>query len=171
MAASQGPGQGAHFRVSLPIARTAPAERPGAGGPAGGGAPIAGRRVLVVDDNHDGADTLGMMLQALGAEVTVLYDGPAALEHVVDHRPEIVLLDIGMPGMSGYEVAREIRRRVTDVGHVILIALTGWGQEEDRRRSTEAGFDYHLVKPLQFETLQSVLTSVMARVRPNLRQA
>ena len=170
-AASQGPGQGAHFRVSLPIARTAPAERPGAGGPAGGGAPIAGRRVLVVDDNHDGADTLGMMLQALGAEVTVLYDGPAALEHVVDHRPEIVLLDIGMPGMSGYEVAGEIRRRVTEVGHVILIALTGWGQEEDRRRSTEAGFDYHLVKPLQFETLQSVLTSVMARVRPNLRQA
>jgi CheY-like chemotaxis protein len=137
----------------------------------GDGDPIAGRRVLVVDDSQDGADSLGMMLQALGAEVTVLYDGRAALAHVLDHRPEIVLLDIGMPGMSGYEVAREIRRRFADVGHVILIALTGWGQEEDRRRSAEAGFDHHVVKPLQFETLQSVLTSVMTRVRTTLRQA
>ena len=115
-AASAGPGQGAEFRVSLPIARTAAPDRPATSGAARGGAPISGRRVLVVDDNHDGADTLGMMLEALGAEVTVAYDGPAALKHVEDHRPEIVLLDIGMPGMSGYDVAREIRRRFPDPG-------------------------------------------------------
>ena len=170
-AASAGPGKGPEFRVSLPIAPTAAPDRPATGAPARGGAPISGRRVLVVDDNQDAADSLGMMLEALGAEVTVLYDGPGAVKHVEDHRPEIVLLDIGMPGMSGYDVAREIRRRSPDRGHVILIALTGWGQEEDRRRSAEAGFDYHLVKPLQFETLQSVLASLMKRQRTNVRQA
>ena len=161
----------AAFRVALPVVTYAAAERPGSGNAAGGGRPLAGRHVLVVDDNEDSADSLGMMLQALGAHVAVFYNGPAAVQYVEQHRPDIAMLDIGMPGMSGYEVARELRRRA-DLGSLMLIALTGWGQDEDRRRSREAGFDYHLVKPLQFETLQTVLTSpaLPRRERPDFRQ-
>lgn len=161
-ARSGGDGRGSEFRVSLPLAAAptasstpshAPAERPVRS--------LADRRVLVVDDNRDGADSLGMMLQALGAETHVVYDGRSALAQIATIRPDIVLLDIGMPDMSGHDVAREIRR-LPELGGVLLIALTGWGQDEDRRRSADAGIDYHLVKPLEFETLQTVLTSLEA---------
>src|SRR5690606_39169533 len=114
-------------------------------------------RVLVVDDNHDAADSLGELLRDLGAVTRVVYDGGSALEEVQRFQPAVVLLDLGMPGMDGYEVGRRIRA-VTATG-VRLVALTGWGQEDDRRRSREAGFDAHLVKPTPVSTLRDVIAS------------
>ncbi|EDO29331.1 predicted protein, partial [Nematostella vectensis] len=104
-------------------------------------------RILVVDDNIDAADTLAMLLRLLGAEVEIARDGPGALAMHAAFRPEVVLLDIGLPGMDGLEVARRIRAE-HGRDQVVLIALTGWGQEEDLRRSREAGMDHHLVKPV-----------------------
>jgi CheY-like chemotaxis protein len=115
--------------------------------------------VLVVDDNRDAATSLGMLLDVLGADVQVAHDGPAALKAFDAYRPAIVLLDIGMPGMDGYQVAREIRNRRTGT-RVPLVALTGWGQEEDRRRAKAAGFDHHLVKPADIESLQALLAAL-----------
>jgi CheY-like chemotaxis protein len=113
----------------------------------------------VVDDNVDSATTLGMLLKFLGADVQVVHDGPAALAAIDKYRPDVVLLDIGMPGMDGYEVARRVREKPS-FGRVTLIALTGWGQQDDRRRTHEAGFDHHLVKPADIATLQSLLISL-----------
>jgi CheY-like chemotaxis protein len=113
-------------------------------------------RVLVVDDNVDAAVSLGMLLKLAGQEVRVAYDGPAALRQALDFRPELVLLDIGMPGMDGYEVCRRLRRE-SAVARATVVALTGWGQDEDRRRSHEAGFDHHIVKPVEPSALQRLL--------------
>ena len=113
-------------------------------------------RVLVVDDNVDAAVSLGMLLKLAGQEVRVTYDGPAAIRQATDFRPELVLLDIGMPGMDGYEVCRRLRREV-GLEKATLVALTGWGQDEDRRRSHEAGFDHHIVKPVEPSALQRLL--------------
>lgn len=114
------------------------------------------RRVLVVDDNCDSADSLAMLIQLLGAEVHVARNGPAALAELDVFHPEDVLLDIGMPGMDGYEVARRIRtRRCFD--KVRLIALTGWSRDEDLRRARDSGFDHHLVKPVDFDALHALL--------------
>ncbi|MGZ5086929.1 MAG: hybrid sensor histidine kinase/response regulator [Usitatibacter sp.] len=151
---SHGPGQGCEFRVRLPLAKPlqqaeeVPAPR--------AEEPMLMRRVLVVDDNHDAADSLGMLLQFLGAEVKVVHDGYAALEAMKTFEPAVVLLDLGMPGMNGLEVARRMREDPV-ARQATLVALTGWGQREDRRRTTEAGFDYHLVKPADLGTLQSIL--------------
>jgi signal transduction histidine kinase/ActR/RegA family two-component response regulator len=157
-ARSEGPGQGSEFMVRLPLTADAHAERSEAGDstpPA-----IPGRiRVLVVDDNQDGANTLRLLLELLGAEVRVEYDGPGALDAFGAFRPEVVLLDIGMPGMDGLEVARRLRRR-RDSHDVMLIALTGWGQEKDRRDSRAAGFDHHLIKPVDIEALQGFLAAL-----------
>jgi CheY-like chemotaxis protein len=117
------------------------------------------RRVLVVDDNRDAADTLGALVGVLGADVRVVYDGAAALELIDDFRPDVVVLDLGMPDMDGYEVARRIRERYNGTSPRI-IALTGWGQEKDRRRTEAAGFNYHLVKPVDLDAMQAVLGSV-----------
>lgn len=114
------------------------------------------QRVLVVDDNHDAAETLGMLLELLGAESLVVHHGEAALSALKSFRPSAVLLDIGLPGMDGHQVARRMRAE-PEGRDVTLIALTGWGQAEDRRRSKEAGMDYHLVKPVDLATLQSTL--------------
>jgi len=153
---SHGPGRGCEFLVKLPLA---------AGEAAAPGAPDRGehdgelrlRRVLVVDDNKDAADSLGMLLEFLGAEVRVVHDGFAALEALAGFQPAVVLLDLGMPGMNGLEVARRMRQDPR-AKEAMLVALTGWGQREDRRRTTEAGFDYHLVKPADLGTLQSILS-------------
>jgi DNA-binding response OmpR family regulator len=110
-------------------------------------------RVLVVDDNHDAADSLGAILEMVGAESRIAYDGNMALAAAVEFRPTIAILDIGLPGMNGLELARRIRDHLPDVK---LIALTGWGQEEDRRRSSQAGFDHHFTKPLKIEVLLSL---------------
>jgi CheY-like chemotaxis protein len=116
-------------------------------------------RVLVVDDNHDAADSLGALLAVLGADVRVAHDGQSALDTVAAFDPAAVFLDIGMPGMNGYDVANHIRRRKN--GHSpMLVALTGWGQDNDRKRTAEAGFDHHLVKPADIAALQSLLAGL-----------
>jgi DNA-binding response OmpR family regulator len=112
-------------------------------------------RILVVDDNADAADSLAMLLQVRGDEVRVAYDGEEALAAELDFRPEVVLLDIGMPKLSGYEVARRIRD-ARGPG-VLIIAITGWGQDEDRQRAHEAGFDHHFTKPVDYAALLEVI--------------
>jgi CheY-like chemotaxis protein len=157
-AESQGPGTGSEFVVRLPLAETESlAARPQS--TRGPSHILPSRRILVVDDNVDSAKTLGMLLKYLGADVQVVHDGPAALAAIENYRPNVVLLDIGMPGMDGFEVAKRIRER-EEFASVMLIALTGWGQQDDRRRTHEAGFDHHLVKPADITTLQSLLVSL-----------
>jgi CheY-like chemotaxis protein len=119
---------------------------------------IAGQRILVVDDNVDAAESLGALLRFLGAEVVTAYDGPAALDAMRTARPTVAVLDIGMPGMDGYEVARRARAGPRG-GDITLIALTGWGNDEDRRRSREAGIDHHLVKPVDLRALEELLAA------------
>jgi CheY-like chemotaxis protein len=115
----------------------------------------APRRILVVDDNADAADSLGMLLEVRGDEVRIAYDGLEALEAEGEFKPEVVLLDIGMPKISGYDVARRIREsRGTDV---LIVAITGWGQEDDRQRAREAGFNHHFTKPVDFEMLLALI--------------
>ena len=157
---SDGIGRGSTFVVRLPlIAADAPAAPPVVAAPHF--APGAGSRarVLVADDNADAADTLGMLLDELGADVCVVHDGAAAIEAFASYAPRIAILDIGMPDMDGYEVARRLRAAQPD-GGTIIVALTGWGQQEDRRRAREAGFDHHLVKPVGLDTLQRLLASL-----------
>jgi CheY-like chemotaxis protein len=152
-ALSRGAGLGSEFRVRLPLAKHGvDAQGPGPRDEE----PPPLRRVLVVDDNRDAADSLGMLLKLLGAEVMVVHDGSAALEAMKTFAPAVVLLDLGMPGINGLEVARRMRADPV-AARATLVALTGWGQREDRRRTTEAGFDYHLVKPADLGTLRSIL--------------
>jgi CheY-like chemotaxis protein len=119
------------------------------------------RRILVVDDNENAAQMLGMLLKALGNEVRTVFDGAAALEMAAHFRPDVVLLDIGMPKLDGYETARRIRRQPWGK-QMVLAALTGWGQEEDKRRTREAGFDHHFVKPVEPAVLQKFLAECEA---------
>jgi CheY-like chemotaxis protein len=116
-------------------------------------------RILVVDDNRDGADSLGMMLQLMGNDIRTAYDGEEALAAAHDFRPDVVLLDIGMPKLNGYEACRSIRQQPWSKG-MVLIAVTGWGHEEDRRRSLEAGFDKHMVKPVDPGALMKLLAGL-----------
>ncbi len=113
-------------------------------------------RILVVDDNRDAAESLQMLLQLAGHEVRVAYDGPQALDTFAAHRPDVVFLDIGLPRINGYEVARTIRAQAPGRA-TLLVALTGWGQEEDQHRAEQAGFDHHLVKPVEYEQLADLL--------------
>lgn len=110
------------------------------------------RRVLLVDDHQDSAESLGLLLKLKGYEVVLAQDGPGALEIAASFHPHIVLLDIGMPGMDGYEAARVLRQQPGGDA-LILVALTGWGRENDFRRSQEAGFDRHFVKPVDVDAL------------------
>jgi len=116
-------------------------------------------RVLVVDDNVDTAQTLVLLLEASGHDVRIGHDGPTALEAALDFRPHVVLLDIGLPGLDGYEVAKRIRRQSV-VPNMMLVAMTGYGQETDRQRSQAAGFDHHLVKPVDYGKVEEILTGV-----------
>ncbi len=156
---SAGPGQGSEFVVRLPLARDAEAG-PGDGvAAAAGPAPLAGRRILVVDDNRDAADTLVMLLEADGARVEAAYDGAAALALLAvpaAPMPEAVLLDLGLPDMDGCEVARRIRATPHLAG-MRIVALTGWGQQRDRERTHAAGFDLHLTKPVDMALLRAWL--------------
>ena len=157
-ARSEGQGRGSEFVVTLPYAKVAAH----AGDPTSRDASRGGltpRRVLVVDDNRDAADSVALLLKLLGADVRMSYDGADALAAIDSFHPVIVLLDIGLPGMDGYEIARRIRQR-PDLDHVTLIALTGWGQAEDRLRSQEAGFQHHLVKPADPEALEALLATI-----------
>jgi len=154
---SDGLGHGSTFRVRLPRAGAAPGACPGSAAAAVAVADIAapsGRgRVLVVDDNRDAADTLAMMVRTLGHDVALLYD-PLQVEAEVERfDPGLVFLDVGMPGRSGYDIARSLRaQRAADT--LAIVAVTGWGHAEDRDRSREAGFDEHLVKPPQLDAIR-----------------
>ena len=160
---SDGFGKGARFTIRLPRL----AERGGAEA-----APRAAhlmradaaRRVLVVDDNRDAADTLAALLRVSGHDVRVAYDGGAALAVGKAEPPDVVFLDIGMPGMDGYETARRLRA-MPQTARAMLVALTGWGQEEDQRRSAAAGFDRHLVKPAEPAALQAILSRALREPR------
>jgi CheY-like chemotaxis protein len=156
-AKSAGVGRGSEFVIRLPIA----AELSETVTPAAVTAPEARRayRVLVVDDNVDAASSLALLLQIAGHQASRAHDGPAALAAAEKERPDLILLDIGLPTLNGYEVCRRIRERPWGKS-MLLIALTGWGQEEDRRRSREAGFDGHLVKPVEYGDLMTLLERI-----------
>ncbi len=158
-AASDGPGAGSTFTVTLPLAAAEPAAT-AAPTPAEPPAALPSARVLVVDDMRSSGRTLGLMLKGIGQEVRVEHDGPAALAATAEFDPQVVLLDIAMPGMNGYEVCRLLRERCADSDRrPFLVALTGYGQEEDRRRAFDAGFDRHLVKPTSLAALMEVLAA------------
>jgi len=161
--ASEGTGKGASFTVRLPVPRAVAAAPPGPSERRA--AERSDVDVLIVDDNRDAADSLAGMLALLGARVRIAYGGQDALARLDEARAELVLLDLGMPGIDGLEVARRIRRRA-DLAGVTLAALTGWGQEHDVRRSMAAGFDRHLTKPADVRSLQELLHAV-ARNRPH----
>jgi PAS domain S-box-containing protein len=155
---SAGLGAGCEFVVRLPLIPNEEQQRIEEENSAASQEPACspGQRLLVVDDNVDAADSLAMLLRLQGHEVRVAHDGPTALEMVKGYRPALVFLDIGMPQMDGYEVARRLRRQ-PGLENVGLAALTGWGQQEDRRRTAEAGFDHHLVKPVEPAALEKLL--------------
>jgi len=151
---SDGLGEGSEFIVRLPlgvVSQAAPAGDATGGGLAG----LPMRRILVVDDNVDAADALAELLRDFGHDVRAVHDGPSAIEQAAIHRPDIVLLDIGMPGFDGYEVARRMR---TELGlTATLVALTGYGEANHRRLSREAGFDQHVTKPVDIRKLETLL--------------
>jgi PAS domain S-box-containing protein len=155
-ASSEGLGKGSSFSVRLPLNLQQPAAPQAHGRDH---ASIENLSVLVVDDNKDAAESLAMLLRTAGAEIRVAHDGPTALSEFARSEPHVVLLDIGMPDMDGCEVARRLRE-ISSTGRVSLVALTGWGQDEDRRRVREAGFDHHLVKPVDLASLQALLSSL-----------
>jgi CheY-like chemotaxis protein len=159
-ARSAGQGRGAEFTVRLPLGDSAGNLQPRPAGRAASAAPSPGFRVLVADDNKDAADSLHRILGLYGYAVRVAYDGPTALEMGSSFGPQVAVLDIGMPGVDGYEVAQAMRERHGK--NITLVALTGWGQENDRKRSTEAGFDYHLTKPVDPSLLNDLLVQIAA---------
>ncbi len=160
---SAGPGKGSEFVVRLPAAEKAARL---AGAAQDSGLKTAARpvlRVLIADDNADQADGLALLLQMEGDDVRISYDGPGVLEAARDFRPQVVLLDIGMPGLDGYQVARRLRES-PETRHALLVATTGWGQEEDLRRSREAGFDHHLTKPFEPALIEKLLADYSATI-------
>jgi CheY-like chemotaxis protein len=153
-ARSAGLGQGSEFVVRLPIFADAPEPPPKPTGSEP--TPTTARRILVVDDNRDSATSLAMLLKLTGHQTHTAYDGLEAVEAAATYRPDVVLLDIGLPKLNGYEAARRIRELLGG-DNTMLVALTGWGQDEDRQRSNEAGFNAHLVKPVDFAALTKLL--------------
>ncbi len=161
-ATSAGVGQGSEFVVRLPISRASASGAKSATLSKGVGEAAPMRRILVVDDNVDAAVTTSLLLRGRGHEVQTAFNGPSALAAVQSFQPEIIILDIGLPGMSGYEVAKLLRAEPSTQG-VVIAALTGYGQESDRQRSFDAGFDYHLTKPPEPDFLDTLLTSPRLR--------
>jgi CheY-like chemotaxis protein/two-component sensor histidine kinase len=157
-ARSEGLGQGAEFFVRLPVVVGAA----GAEAEGGNGEPVAPRsslRILIVDDNRDAADSLVMLLRLMGNDTRTAYDGKQGVDLAGDFRPDVILLDIGLPKLDGYEACRRIREQPWGKS-AVLIAVTGWGQEDDRRRSHEAGFDQHMVKPVDPQDLMKLLAGL-----------
>jgi two-component system CheB/CheR fusion protein len=122
-------------------------------------APASSRRILIVDDSTEAADSLALLLQVLGHQVMTVYDGPDALAVALTFRPDIIILDIRMPKMDGYEVARQLRA-MPEAASTVLVALTGFGRPEDIQRARDAGFDHHFLKPVEF----TVITQFLARL-------
>jgi CheY-like chemotaxis protein len=156
-ARSGGLGRGSEFRVHLPVAAVDESGTPA--GAASSGMPAGGRRrrILVVDDNRDAALALEMFLRLMKHETRLAYSGVQAIEMAEEFRPDMILMDIGMPEMDGCEATRRIREKPWSQGTQI-IALTGWGQDDDRRRSRESGFDHHFTKPLNTDALLTLLS-------------
>ena len=152
-ARSEGAGLGSEFIVRLPIVATVPASNAET---VAASIPGQSKQILIIEDNVDAADTLAMMLQTMGHEAHAAYDGPSGLKDFVQWRPSVVLLDIGLPGMNGFEVAQRLRAS-SPKNHLKIIALSGYGSDSDRERSRNAGFDHHLVKPVGFDALEKVL--------------
>jgi len=157
---SDGPGMGSEFSVRLPVVSEGSAVQ----APEVDDAPTATKsllRILIVDDNRDAADSLSEMLKMLGNDTRTAYDGQQGVDLAGEYRPDVILLDIGLPKLNGYEACRIIREQPKGKG-VVLIAVTGWGQDEDRRRSHEAGFDHHMVKPVDPQALIDTLAELQA---------
>jgi PAS domain S-box-containing protein len=154
-ARSEGPERGSEFIVRLPIVDAKPLAASSEDARPPNAKTLASLRVLVVDDNTDAADSLSMLLRSFGHEVKVAYDGLEAVGAAIAFRPDVALLDIGLPKLYGYDAAKRIREALGP--GVLLIAITGWGQEDDRRRSHEAGFDHHLTKPVDFNRLLALM--------------
>jgi signal transduction histidine kinase/CheY-like chemotaxis protein len=153
---SDGPGRGSTFVVRLPVRGGPPGTAPDAAPAKAGPAPAGRRRILIADDNADAATSLAAMLQLMGNDTRVAYDGLQALQEAETFRPDVILLDIGMPKLSGYDAARRIRQQPWGV-RPLIVAITGWGQEDDKQRARAAGFDHHLTKPMDPTTLVSLL--------------
>jgi CheY-like chemotaxis protein len=161
---SAGLGRGSEFAVWLPrgdLSASAPSATSTAPLPANG----ARHRILVADDNVDFATSLSQLLETMGHEVTVTHDGASALVIAGTLRPQFSFLDIGMPGLNGYELARRLRQH-EETRDTVLVAVTGWGQDKDRQRARNAGFDHHLVKPVDVNQLQQVLNRSADELRP-----
>ena len=155
---SDGKNRGARFTIRLPLGGASPTE-PGTGSaaaPAPVSAAAPGLRILVVDDNPDAARLLADSLQALGHRAVVAFDGPSALESASAFHPDVVLLDLGLPVMDGFEVAQRIRA-LPGLERLEIVAITGYGQEIDRQRTRESGFDEHMVKPVRLDALEAWL--------------
>jgi CheY-like chemotaxis protein len=166
-ARSDGLGRGSSFIVKLPIPSRAPQRLNGARAIEHEQRAKARRRVLVVDDNLDAADTLAMLITTQGHEVRSAYDGEEAVQVALAFQPDVVLMDIGLPKLHGLEAGKRIRAaRGSDL---TLIAITGWGQDEDRRRSQQAGFDYHLTKPVDGEAIVRLIDEAAAPQRASAK--
>ena len=159
-ARSEGLGRGSEFEIRLPTLSEAP--RAPIPATVAGPTPQVRRRILIVDDNEDGAESLAMLLEIGEHDIHIVHDGPEAIEAAERLRPDVVLLDIGLPRMSGYEVCRRIRQQPWG-RELTVVALTGWGQEEDRQRSRDAGFDAHLVKPVDYDQLEKLVATAAWR--------
>jgi CheY-like chemotaxis protein len=153
------PGGGAAFTLTLPLTDLGPPPPAPVMADATSTQPLRGRRVLVVDDNEDGADALAMLLTYAGAELRVAYDGPAALAAMPDFRPDSVLLDIGLPGLDGHATCQALRA-LPGGSYVAVVALTGFGQEHDKQRARAAGFDAHLTKPVDVDSVVRLLLRI-----------
>jgi CheY-like chemotaxis protein len=153
---SDGPGRGSEFIVRLPVMVEASGPLATEKKPL---VPRSALRILIVDDNRDGADILSMMLKMLGNDTRTAYDGQEGVEAAAQFRPDVMLIDIGLPKLNGYDACRRIREQAW-AKKAILIAVTGGGQEEDRHRAHEAGFDKHMVKPLEPQALMKLLASL-----------
>jgi CheY-like chemotaxis protein len=156
-AESHGTNRGSTFRVRLPrLQQDARRAERDTSPPAEA---AVSKRVLIADDNLDAAESLQLWLQLSGHDVQIAKNGPEALNIAAEFRPEVALLDLGMPGLSGFEVARRIREAPWG-GGIVLVALTGWGQDEDRRKSADAGFDHHVTKPIAPDAIESLIASL-----------
>jgi CheY-like chemotaxis protein/anti-sigma regulatory factor (Ser/Thr protein kinase) len=159
---SAGPGLGSEFVVRLPLVRNREIPEPSANGMHSAPATCPACNILVVDDNTDAANSLAKLLQMHGHEVQVAYDGPSGIEAAKSFLPDLILLDIGLPGMDGFEVAKHLRQE-PGLKEVPLIAVSGYGREEDRQRSRQVGFNHHLVKPVDPQALPALFASLLGQ--------
>ena len=162
---SQGTGRGSTFTVRIPLAGQAPAADVAVPDTAIPNPAPDRLRVLIVDDNVDGAQTLALLVRMRGHETTLAHDGLEALAAIARFRPQLALVDIGLPGLNGYEIARRVRGQERDEGGppMTLVALTGWGSDDDKARAAEAGFDRHLTKPVDPHEVEALLGALPYR--------